>query len=286
MTTPATGTPPATGRPIPILLYHSISAEATAGYRPFAVDPGRFRAHMELVAHAGYRTLTVRELGAILADPSGRVPERTAVITFDDGFDDVHREALPVLEQLGLTATAFLVTGFLGGTSRWLAATGEGDRRLLSWTQVRELAAAGIEIGSHSHSHPELDTLPADLAGEELRRSRALLEDGLGAAVTSFAYPYGYHTSELKGLLRQNGYEAGCAVKHALSHERDDRWALGRAVVSADTSDEQLTAWLDGRGLPVAWTGERPQTIGWRAVRRARSGFARFRRPHGAAPRA
>ncbi len=275
---------PAGARPFPILLYHSISAEATPGYRPYAVDPGRFRAQMELVAQAGCRTLTVRELGAILADPSGRVPERSVLITFDDGFDDVHREALPVLDRLGLKATAFLVASQIGGTSPWLAAVGEGQRRLMSWSQVHELAGAGIEIGSHSHTHPELDTLPAHSAGSELGRSRAVLEDGLGAPVTSFAYPYGYHTSGLKTLLRQNGYEAGCAVKHALSHERDDRWALGRAVVAADTSDEQLAAWLDGRGLPLAWRGERPQTIGWRAVRRARSGFARIRRPRDAAP--
>jgi peptidoglycan/xylan/chitin deacetylase (PgdA/CDA1 family) len=266
-------TPIATGRPFPILLYHSLSVEASRVYRPYAVDPGRFREQMELVAGGGYRTLTVRELVTILADPSGRLPERSVLVTFDDGFDDVHREALPVLDRLGLRATAFIVTGFLGGTSRWLAGDGEGDRRLLSWTQIRELAGAGIEIGSHSHTHPQLDTLRESWAEEEIRQSRTLLEDGLGAAVTSFAYPYGYHTGTVRALLRRHGYTAGCAVKHALSHDRDDPWALGRAVVSAGTSDEQFTAWLEGRGLPVAWSGERPQTVVWRCVRRVPARF-------------
>jgi peptidoglycan/xylan/chitin deacetylase (PgdA/CDA1 family) len=285
MSTPVPQVPSASARPIPIpiLLYHSITRDATAGYRPYAVDPVRFRTQMELVAQAGSRTLTVRELGAILADPSGRVPERSVVITFDDGFDDVHREALPVLDRLGLTATAFLVAGHVGATSRWLAAAGEGHRRLMSWSQVRELAAAGIEIGSHSHTHPELDTLPAHLVDRELDRSRAVLEDGLGAPVTSFAYPYGYHTPGLEAALGRHGYQAGCAVKHALSHPGDDRRALGRAMVSPDTTDEQLAAWLDGRGLPLAWAGERPQTIAWRAVRRARSRYARLR-PHSDTP--
>jgi peptidoglycan/xylan/chitin deacetylase (PgdA/CDA1 family) len=279
VTLPVPRIPPATARPFPILLYHSISLEATSGYRPYAVDPGRFRTQMELVAQAGCRTLTVRELGAILADPSGRVPERSVLITFDDGFDDVHREALPVLDRLGLKATAFLVASHIGGTSRWLAAAGEGHRRLMSWSQVHELAGAGIEIGSHSHTHPQLDTVPAHLVDRELGRSRAVLEDGLGAPVTSFAYPYGYYTMGLEAALGRHGYEAGCAVKHALSHSRDDRRALGRAVVSADTTDEQLAAWLDGRGLPLAWAGERPQTIAWRAIRRARYRFARLRQP-------
>jgi peptidoglycan/xylan/chitin deacetylase (PgdA/CDA1 family) len=272
-------TPIATGRPFPILLYHSLSVEASRVYRPYAVDPGRFREQMELVAGGGYRTLTVRELVTILADPSGRLPERSVLVTFDDGFDDVHREALPVLDRLGLRATVFVVTGSVGGTSGWLAGDGEGDRRLLSWTQIRELAGAGIEIGSHSDTHPQLDTLTESLAEEEIRRSRALLEGGLDAAVTSFAYPHGYHTGRVKTLLRRHGYTAGCAVKHALSHDRDDCLALSRAVVFADTSDEQFAAWLEGRGLPVAWSGERPQTVVWRFVRRASARFRQLRPP-------
>jgi peptidoglycan/xylan/chitin deacetylase (PgdA/CDA1 family) len=256
-------------RPFPILLYHSLTAEATSGYRPYAVDPARFREQMELVAAGGYRTLTIRDLVAAMDGPVGRAPARSVLITFDDGFDDVHREALPILAGLGLKATAFVVTGHLGGTSRWLAGDGEGDRRLLSWTQLRELASAGIEIGSHSHTHPQLDTISEARADEEIGRSRSLLEEGLQAAVTSFAYPHGYHTKAIMGQLRQHGYTAGCAVKNVLSHDADDRWSLGRAVVFDDTQTEALAAWLEGRGLPAAWSGERLQTTGWRLVRRA-----------------
>lgn len=275
----------APGPAFPILLYHSLSVEAHPGYRPYAVDPGRFREQMEIVAAGGFRTLTVRELAAIMADPSGRIPERSVVITFDDGFEDVHREALPVLDGLGLRATAFLVTGSLGGTSTWLTRGAEGDRRLLSWTQTRELAGAQIEIGSHGHTHLPLDVLPEALAEDEVRRSRAILEDGIGAAVTSFAYPHGYHTAGVKAMVQRQGYTAGCAVKHALSHERDDRWALGRAFVYADTSHEQFAEWLEGRGLPRAWEGESPRTVGWRVVRRATARIRQSRRrPDSTAP--
>ncbi len=265
----------APARRLPILLYHSLTAQASDGYRPYAVDPASFREQMELLATSGYRTLTVRDLARIRDEPSATLPERSVLITFDDGFDDVHREALPVLAGLGLQATAFLVTGYLGGTSRWLASSGEGDRRLLSWTQVRELAGSGIEIGSHSHTHPMLDAIPATRAEEEIRRSRTILEDGLGSAVTSFAYPHGYHSAAIKAMVRGSGYTAACAVKHALSHDRDDRWALGRAVVFRDTTLPQLAAWLDGDGLPTAWTRERVQTVAWRVFRRTRARLSR-----------
>jgi peptidoglycan/xylan/chitin deacetylase (PgdA/CDA1 family) len=256
-------------RPFPILLYHSLTAKATRGYRPYAVDPGRFREQMEMIAASGYQTLTMRDHVANMDDPLGGARKPRVLITFDDGFDDVHREAMPVLARLGLKATAFVVTGHVDGTSRWLTGDGEGDRRVLSWTQLRELAAAGVEIGSHSHTHPQLDTLPKTLADEEIVRSRSILEDRLQVPVTSFAYPYGYHSARIKSQLREHGYVSGCAVKNVLSHDGDDRLALGRAVVFDETPTDVFAAWLDGRGLPVAWSGERPQTIAWRLVRGA-----------------
>lgn len=264
-----------TSRSFPILLYHSLTAAASPAYRPYAVDPTRFRAQMELVAGSGCRTMTVRDLAAILDDPAGEIPPRTALITFDDGFDEIHRVALPILAELGLRATVFVVAGAVAGTSAWLAGDGEGERRLLEWTQIRELYAAGVEIGSHGQSHRQLDILSSAEAADEVRRSRAVLEQGLGSEVASFAYPHGYHSSTVKRLVREAGYAAACGVKHALSHPSDDRWALGRAVVAADTTDEELRGWLDGDGLARSWTGERPQTVAWRIVRRARSRIAR-----------
>ncbi|MGH7870054.1 MAG: polysaccharide deacetylase family protein [Candidatus Dormibacteraceae bacterium] len=87
------------------------------------------------------------------------VPEKTVVITFDDGFADFYREALPLLQNYRYTATLYVATGFVGGTSRWLGSCGEGDRPMLTWSTLREIAALGIEIGANTHTHPELDRL-------------------------------------------------------------------------------------------------------------------------------
>jgi peptidoglycan/xylan/chitin deacetylase (PgdA/CDA1 family) len=256
---------------IPILLYHSISGDATRRYQPYVMDAAHFRHQMETIAAGGFRTLTVAEFVSILADPSARLPERCLIITFDDGFEEVHRIALPILAGLGLRATAFLVTAHIGGTSRWLDSEGEGGRRLMAWPQIRELAQAGFEIGSHSHRHSQLDTLTIRGAEEEVRRSREILEEGLGSRITSFAYPHGYHSQRIRELVRASGYTGACAVKHVLSHALDDPWALGRVMVAADTPQDQFAAWIDGRGLPGAGSGERGRTVAWRVVRRTRA---------------
>jgi peptidoglycan/xylan/chitin deacetylase (PgdA/CDA1 family) len=255
-------------RPIPILLYHSISDDASSQYLQYAVTPADFRAQMELIAERGYRTLTVSELVGLLAVPAAGLPERSVLVTFDDGFAEVYEQGLPVLRNLGITATVFAISGFVGSSSRWLERKGEGSRRLLSWEQLAELRAQGFEVGSHGHSHRQLDTMSKVAAFDELRRSKAILEDHLGASVDAFAYPHGYHSPVLRELVRASGYLAACGVKHALSHPDDDRWALGRAVVSRETSLEELGEWLDGRGLPISRTGERTQTRVWRIVRR------------------
>ena len=165
---------------VPILVYHSVTTDATDRYRGFAIDPGLFREQMAAVVDAGLRTITVDEMASAIADHDTAAVERAVALTFDDGFREVHGLVLPVLRQLDLRATAYLVTAYIGGTSRWLVSDGEGDRPMMSWTEIRELASAGIEIGAHGHRHVPLDLLRLSDATDEVVRSRRVLEDGLG----------------------------------------------------------------------------------------------------------
>ncbi len=253
---------------IPILLYHSLSAEATEPYRRFSMDPGQFTEQMEHIVAGGYTSLTVAQLLAALAGPIDAMPERPIVITFDDGFQDMHSVALPVLTRLNLHSTAYIVTAHLGGTSRWLAPLGEAERPLLSAGQVRELDAAGVEIGAHGHRHIALDEIPFGQAAREIDTSRARLEEIVGHPVATFAYAYGYHTGRIKRYLRTCGFESACGVKQALSYPGDDRFALARAIVGSDMPMEAVDSWIRGEGLHIGWRGERPQTKGWRIARR------------------
>jgi peptidoglycan/xylan/chitin deacetylase (PgdA/CDA1 family) len=256
---------------VPVLCYHSVTTEATERYRGFAIDPGLFREQMAAVAESGRRTVTVGDLAGTLAKGAKLPTEPTVVLTFDDGFRETHGLVLPVLDGLGLKATAYLVSAYIDGTSRWLTPDGEGDRPLVSWTEAREHAEHGIEIGSHGHRHLALDLLRDADARDEIVRSRQVLEDGLGRPVTSFAYPYGYHTGPIKRTVREAGYANACGIKQAISHPDDDPFAMSRIIVYADTRPEAFRDWLAGEGLPLGWRNERLVTRGWRTVRRFRA---------------
>jgi peptidoglycan/xylan/chitin deacetylase (PgdA/CDA1 family) len=260
---------------IPILIYHSLKAEATEPYRHFSMDPGRFTEHMEHIAASGIQTLTVGQLVAALAGDPKSMPERPLVITFDDGFEEMHSVALPVLTRLNLQSTAYIVTGHLGGKSRWLASVGEGDRPLLSPGQVRDLDDAGVEIGSHGHRHVALDEIRFSQTVSDIDTSRVALEDIVSHPVVTFAYPYGYHSGRIKRYLAKSGFTSACGVKQALSHRDDDRFALARAIVGSDISMDCLDSWIHGEGLPMSWSGERPQTTVWRIARRVKRATSR-----------
>jgi peptidoglycan/xylan/chitin deacetylase (PgdA/CDA1 family) len=234
------------------------------------MDPGRFAEQMEHLAAGGFTSLTVARLVAALAGPTDAMPERPIVITFDDGFEDMHSVALPVLTRLGLQATAYIVTAYVGGTSRWLAPSGEAERPMLSRGQLRELDAAGVEIGAHGHRHLALDEISLGEAAREIDTSRASLEEIVRHPVATFAYPYGYHTARIKMHLRVSGFESACGVKQALSHPNDDQFALARAIVGSDTPTEVVDSWSRGGGLPISWRGERTRTKVWRIARRTK----------------
>ncbi len=250
---------------IPVLLYHSVADDVAPGFRRWSVRPEMFTAQMEYLSKNGYTPITVTQLAATMADHKRGLPLRPVVITFDDGLADFYTTAWPILHNFGFPSTLYIVTGHVEETSAWLAADGEGDRPMMTWSQVREVCE-DVECGAHSHSHPQLDTLHLDAVRDEIVRSRDTLEEHLGQPVMSFAYPHGYYSPGVRRLVQEAGFSSACGVKHAMSVLSDDRFALSRIIVSSDVNVQSFSRLLAGEGLPVA-PGERIQTKMWRWYR-------------------
>jgi peptidoglycan/xylan/chitin deacetylase (PgdA/CDA1 family) len=189
-----------------ILMYHGV-AEVAEDPNQLCVTPRRFAEQMAWLKRRGLRGVGIGTL--VDAVRAGR--HRGLVgITFDDGYVSVLAAALPELLRHGFTASMFIISGRLGGSNEW----DEGPRwPLMSADQVAELAAAGMEIGSHGATHQRLAGLRADQLEAEIGGSRASLGELMGAPVRGFAYPYGSMDAAARQAVRAAGYDYACAVQ-------------------------------------------------------------------------
>ena len=170
---------------IDVLMYHSIS---DAG-GPTSIPGPVFFDQMNTLAEIGYH---VADFTDLIAWREGRtkLPEKTAIITFDDGFLDFRDEAWPVLNKLGFPAIVFLPTDCIGGNENWKGGN-HPPRQLMSWNDISALYQDGARFGSHSQNHANLTQLDQKNLDLQLRQSRSNLEDALGEPVDAFAAPYG-----------------------------------------------------------------------------------------------
>jgi peptidoglycan/xylan/chitin deacetylase (PgdA/CDA1 family) len=194
-----------------VLEYHAVSATWPAS---LAVAPAKLRAQLEWLLDRGYRGTTFHD--AVTSRPSGRV----LVVTFDDAYRSVLDLAEPILTELGLPGTVFVVTDFAdvggplswGGIDHWRG--GPYDRELegLRWEELEQLAHGGWEVGSHTRTHPRLTELSDKDLARELDESRAACERALGMPCRSLAYPYGDVDARVMAATERAGYD-GAAIE-------------------------------------------------------------------------
>jgi peptidoglycan/xylan/chitin deacetylase (PgdA/CDA1 family) len=209
--------------------------------------------------------MTVSELRDALCGQR-RLPSRPVVLTFDDGFADF-AEAAAAMASHNISSTQYITTGALRGRGPRPVDMAIPPAPMLDWSQLAELSENKVEIGAHTHTHPQLDTLRPAAALDEIQRCKHLLEDELGHEVTSFAYPHGLHSARVRRSVEAAGYTSACGVMNAFSSDSDAVFALARLTVRATTSPEQMAAWLAGCDAPVAPFSERLRTKVWRTYR-------------------
>ncbi len=232
---------------IPILLYHSVSNQATKAYRRLCMTPGEFEEHLAYLQAQGYQPLTMDEIAQAIRSGGKGLPARPVAITFDDGLADFLTDALPICRKYHFPATLYVTTGYVGQTSRFLAGEGEQDRLMLAWDEIRALE--GVNIGAHTHTHPQLDIIPLSQAKEEIQQSKNILEQELGFPVTAFSFTFGYYTRGLQKVVRQAGFTSACTVGHAMASTASDILALPRIIITPDVTISVLEKYLQGIGL-------------------------------------
>jgi peptidoglycan/xylan/chitin deacetylase (PgdA/CDA1 family) len=216
--------------PIPILMYHQIDAPAGRGspFRYLTVNPHNFHGQMKWLKRMGYVGLSMRDLKPYLqGEKSGKV----VGITFDDGFRNIHSNALPVLETFGFTATNYFVSRQVGGFNEWDAAAGVPHSACMSKAEMLEWAGLGHEVGAHTLDHVHLTAVTCREAQRQITDARHELEDMLGTAVEAFCYPYGEVSDEVRRIVEEAGYTSATTTRRGRARSRDDMLLLPRKIV-------------------------------------------------------
>jgi len=226
---------------IAILTYHSLDASESV----ISVAPRTFEDHMRCLEELGFRGIALREAVAHLA-ATGSWPANRVILTFDDGYANFFEIARPIFSRYGFTATLFLVTQHVEGLNDWAPAPkGLGTQRMLSWQQVVELSAGGIEIGAHTRTHPNLCGLPAETVAKEIVASREDIESRIRQSVQSFAYPFGRISAASEDVVRRE-FRAACTTE-LRPVNRESLTRLPRIDAYYLRSQNSLRRLLEGR---------------------------------------
>ena len=246
--------------PIPILMYHQVDEPPTRGtpMRGLVVSPAAFTRHMATLRALGFQGLSMKDLLPFL---TGKRTGRVFGITFDDGYENNLRCALPVLQRFGFSATCYAVAERVGRRNDWDHARGVPQVPLMTAAQMQAWVDAGQEIGSHTLTHPELPALDAAQQQCEIVMSRHTLESLVRqpGGVRNFCYPYGALNAQSVACVQAAGYDTATTTVRGRvgAADRTQLLTLPRVLVSRSTTCAHLllkclTAYEDRRRVDLA----------------------------------
>lgn len=218
---------------VPILVYHNIREPGVRSRvdDQYFVTPAQFEAQLAYLRDAGYVSASFDDLAAAFG--GGAFPAKPVILTFDDGRDSQYEKAFPLLKKYGFTATFFVFTNAIGRPG------------YLTWDQLREMRAAGMAVASHSVFHPYLMKADDETLRREVTDSKATLEKGLGATVTTFAYPFGLYDERVTRAVRDAGYVMARGLRHSAVARGDGLFDLPGWIAVGDLA--AFRAVVEGR---------------------------------------
>lgn len=216
-------------------MYHTIrELDANAGKvdLDWTVAPKDFQAQIDWLVQHGYHTISMAQLNAHLKERAA-LPIKPIMITFDDGWVEGYTIAFPALKKNNLIGIYFVYTQPL-----------DQNPRYLSWKEIDEMSAAGMDFEAHTITHPDLRKLSPDNAMREISEPKKLLETRLNKPVIAFAYPFGEFNSAVIEMVKRAGYENAVTINPSYRQSADQIYQLGRIHVSYNDSLQVLAGKL------------------------------------------
>lgn len=229
-----------------VLTYHRLAGERIPGQERLDVDPAMFRRHLRWLRRLGFRPLTDEDLDRFHGNPSATLPNRSFLLTADDGFRDAVAAAH---DHISAKPQLFVNTASVGGVASFA-----DDRPLAGWDELRELAAAGAAIGSHARTHVRLAQARSESLDEELAGSLRELRGQVPSAIPVLAYPHGSHDERVRAATIRAGYRAAFTTEIGRNGAGTDPYCLRRVSVK-DWDGPLSVLWktLTGELLPPVW---------------------------------
>ena len=219
---------------IVILMYHSISLEQHD--KRFSCNPALFEQHMLFLKQQGFNFVSFNVIADYL-EHNIEPPEKSVIITFDDGFEDNYTNAWPILKEYEIPATIFLVSHLMGKTGEWLKkARSDNVKKMMSWANALEMANSGIDFGGHTSTHVKLTDIGLNEAKQEIAGCKKTIEHHLGREIDVFAYPYGLYSDDIIQSVAQAGFKMACSTRPGFNSKVMDKLLLRRIEVSGTDS--------------------------------------------------
>ncbi len=219
---------------VPVLMYHlvELSSVVPRAIPDLVVSPSTFETQIKALYRAGWKTITAAQLAEYLATGT-RPPARSMVITFDDGTVNGYTNAFRILKRYGYTATFYLIVGRIGVSPVYL-----------TWPQVAEMLAAGMDVGNHTIGHPALSSLSGSSLAWQIVRAQQIVKSQVGYSMTTIAYPSGNYDAEVFAAAEKAGLRMGFTTRTGAKETWAGRFECPRVRVSPGTGGAGLVATL------------------------------------------
>jgi peptidoglycan/xylan/chitin deacetylase (PgdA/CDA1 family) len=228
-------------------MYHGLHTGIRPGKWKWSVPVDRFRKQMLFLASGGWTTFCISDLKHVYD-----LPPCSVAITFDDGFRDNYDLALPVIVELGLCATWFIVSRDIGKRAGW-SHPSPYNNHLLDSGQIRRMAASGMEIGAHSRTHSDLTMFSEKELRDEIAGSKRDIENITGSGISSFAYPFGRWNDLVLKITAEAGYQFACTTSTGRVCHTVNSMLVPRVAVFADDTTSSFARKLVYASTRVEW---------------------------------